>query len=193
MKKILAVLTLSLLFLGTSACNRDSPAVAGPSKTYKLMGQEVSFVTPASPWVEKTQTIPEEDAELGMPADTIVAVTFRRPEKEGLIAVGALGQQKNEKGEYIELDQDKETLNQIANWVIKREGEITNQEYTKVLGVNAFHMTFEVGKDERKEKGEQVHFTKGGRHYSLSILVPSPDYAAEKQHFDHLLASFQTK
>ena len=193
MKNIPLTLFVSLLTFLVFGCQPNSSAVAGPEKSYKLIGKEVSFVTPSGPWQETVDTIREEDAELGMSADTVVAVVFRRPKEEGLISVGALGQQRDSENKLIELENDQETLNQIANWVIKRDGKITEQDYIKVLGVNAFRMTFALGDEKRKEKGQQVHFTKDGTHYALSILVPAKDYAAEIPHFDHLLSSFQEK
>lgn len=190
MKKILFI--LSLFLAATLGCQNQPPASAGPTKEYKLMGDtEISIVTPSAPWVESVQTVGEGEASLGLPADTVLGLTFRRPNKEGLMAVGALGQQRNDKGEFVELENDQETLNQIANWVVKRDGERLKEEYIKVLGVNAFHMVFEVGKEDRREKGEQVHFTKDGKHYTLSILVPAQDYDAEIGQFRNLVSSFQ--
>jgi hypothetical protein len=191
--KFLVLLSICVIFVANFGCQEQAAAVAGPSKSYNLMGEEVSFVTPASPWVETVQTIGDDNAELGMPADTILGITFRRPDKDGLIAVGALGQQKDKDGKFIELENDQETLNQIAGWVDKRDGERVGEEYIKVLGVNAFHMTFEVGPEDRREKGEQVHFTKDGRHYTLSILVPAQDYDAQIGQFRNLVAAFTTK
>ena len=191
MKKILFIF-LSLFLATALGCQNQPPASAGPTKEYKLMGDtKISIVTPSAPWVESVQTVGEEEANLGLPADTVLGVTFRRPGKEGLIAVGALGQQRNEKNEFVELENDQETLNQIANWVVKRDGERLKEEYIKVLGLNAFHMVFEVGKEGRREKGEQVHFTKDGKHYTLSILVPAQDYDAEIGQFRNLVSSFQ--
>jgi len=191
-KKILVLLTIGLFLTLNHGCKSQSTALSGPTKTFNLMGKSVSFVTPSAPWVESVQTIGEEDADLGMPADTVVGITFRVKGKGGLIAVGALGQQKDKDGNFIELENDQETLDQIANWVVKRDGERLNEEYIKVLGVNAFHMTFEVGEADQREKGEQVHFTKDGTHYTLSILVPAQDYDAEVGQFRNLVASFKT-
>ena len=150
-------------------------------------------MTPSAPWEERVQTVGEESAELGQPADRVVGITFKRPEKDGLIAVGAVKQGQNEKEEFIELENDKETLNRIANWVVKRDGEILEQEYIKVLGANAYHMTFKVGADEREERGEQVHFTKDGKHYTMSILVPAQDYDKEIGQFRNLVKDFSIK
>ncbi len=193
MKKFLTIFVLCILVMTTLGCQPQSSAVSGPSVSHDLMGQGISFVAPSDPWVEKVQTIGEGEAELGMPADTVVAITYQKPESEGLIAIAGLGQQKNEAGEFIELENDLETLNQIAHWVDKRDGTRTKEEYIKVLGVNAFHMVFEIGKDKRAEKGEQVHFTKDGKHYTLSILVPAQDYDSEIGHFRNLVTSFTTK
>ena len=139
------------------------------------------------------KTIGAENAELGVPADTVVALTYRRHDKEGLIVVGAVEQKRNEKDEFVELENDQETLDRIANWVVKRDGERTNEEYIKVLGVNAFHMTFVIGEDESQQKGEQVHFTKDGKHFTLSILVPAQDFKSEVGHFRNLVANFTTE
>ena len=192
MKKILTLILISFIILA-SGCDQPTTAISGPTKTYPVVGNSISFETPSSPWVEKVQTVGEEQGDLGdpIPADTVLSVTFRRPDKSGLIAVGVLGQQKNEDGKYLELENDQETLNQIALWVEKRDGKRLSEEYIKVLGVNAFHMVFEVGTGDSKEKGEQVHFTKEGKHYSLSMLVPAQDYDAEIGHFRNLVSSFK--
>jgi hypothetical protein len=191
-KKILTLILISFILVA-SGCQQNTAATSGPTKTYKVVDNDISFVTPSSPWVEKVQTVGEDKGELGdpVPADTVLGVTFRRPEKDGLIAVGVLGQQKNKDGEFIELENDQETLNQIALWVEKRDGKRLEEEYIKVLGVNAFHLVFEVGSGDSKEKGEQVHFTKDGKHYSLSILMPAKDYDAEIGHFRNLVSSFK--
>ena len=193
MKKILVILTICLLSSLNLGCQNSSSGVAGPTKTYDLQGEQVSFVTPSAPWEERVQTVGEESAELGQPADRVVGITFKRPEKEGLIAVGAVKQGQNEKEEFVELENDKETVNRIANWVIKRDGEILEQEYIKVLGINAYHMTFKVGADEREERGEQVHFTRDGKHYTMSILVPAQDYDKEIGQFRNLVKDFDIK
>jgi hypothetical protein len=191
-KKILALILISFIAI-TSGCQQNSTATSGPTKTYKVVDNDISFVTPSSPWVEKVQTVGEEKGELGdpIPADTVLGITFRRPDKEGLIAVGVLGQQRDDKGELLELENDQATLNQIAMWVEKRDGKRLNEEYIKVLGVNAFHMVFEYGQDGNKQKGEQVHFTKEGKHYILSMLVPAGEYDAEVGHFRDLVSSFK--
>lgn len=191
MKKILFILIVCLF--STLGCENQASSVSGPTKTYDLQGREVSFVSPAEPWKAHVQTVGEDNATMGLPADRVVGITFRRPEKDGLIAVGALDQQKNDKDQFIELENDQETLNQIANWVIKRDGEILENEYIKVLGVNAYHMTFKVGKDAREKKGEQIHFTKDGKHYTMSILVPAADYDKEVGQFRNLVKDFNIK
>lgn len=192
MKKILTLIVISFIVLGVG-CNSTPSATSGPTKTYKVVDGSLSFATPSSPWVEKVQSIGEVQGELGdpIPAETVLGITFRRPDQEGIISVGVLGQQKNEKGEFVELENDQEMLNHIAMSVEKREGKRLKEEYIKVLGVNAFHMVFEVGEDERKQKGEQVHFTKDGKHYTLAMLVPAQDYDAEVGHFRNLVSSFK--
>ncbi len=189
---------MSVFSVLTLGCQGGTPGTTGGqgegggAKTYDLLGQrEVSFVAPGAPWVEKVQTVGEEEAELGMSADTVVGVTFRKGDTDGLIAVAALGQQKDESGKFIELENDQETLNQIAMWVVKREGKISEQEYVQVDGVNAFRMVFEIENGENKEKGEQVHFTKDGFHYTLSILVPTSEFGGEVKNFRNLVESFK--
>lgn len=155
------------------------------------MGQKtVTFTSPGEPWDESVTTIGEENAELGLPADTPAGVTYRRPDKEGHIIVGALAQKKDDEGNLIELENDQETLNRIALWIEKRDGERLTEEYIKVLGVNAFRMVFEFGDEKNRQKGEQVHFTKDGLHYTLSILVPTQDYNSQIGHFRTLVESF---
>jgi hypothetical protein len=162
-------------------------------ETFELRGTEAVFAPPPAPWVANPIKVGEDDGELGLPADTVTAITFRRPESEGFITVAALDQARDSEGNLIELENDQETLNTIARWVEKRNGERTEEEYIKVLGVNAFHMKFNVLENENKLKGEQVHFTKGGQHYTLSILVPAQDYDAEVGHFRDLVSSFNLK
>lgn len=193
MKKILLILTVCLVSVAGLGCQGNSSSIAGPTKIYDLQGVQVSFVAPAEPWEERVQTVGEGEMTMGEPADRVVGITFKRPEKEGLIAVGALEQQKDDKGGYIELENDKDTLNQIANWVYKREGEMIKQEYIKVLGVNAFHMVFKFGEDAREQMGEQVHFTKDGKHYTMSILVPGEDFDKEIDQFRNLVKDFTIK
>lgn len=189
MKKILSILLL-LFITVTSGCQDQKPVTSGPEKSYDLMGKTVTFVTPASPWVEQQQEIGPEEAELHMPEGTVVGITFHHPDNGGLIAVGAVGQNVADDGEFIEIENDQETLNQIAMWVEKRDGTRLKEDYIKVLGVNAFHMVFEVGKGERKEKGEQVHFTLDGHHYTMSMLVPLKEYSVHIDHFRNLVSSF---
>ena len=197
MKKILVLVMICLLPLTLSGCDKgkgDAPSSEGQTKTYNLLGQrEVSFTAPGDPWVEKVQTVGEEDADLGRPADTVVSVTFRKGETDGLIAVGALGQQKDEKGKYIELENDQKTLNQIAMWVVKRDGKITEQEYKEVAGTNAYHMVFTVKNGENEEKGEQYHFTKDGFEYTLSILLPADEFNSQVGQFHRLVETFTVK
>lgn len=193
-KKILSF-TLILFTIVLAGCNPRPSAISGPTKSYKVPNGEISFSTPSAPWAEKVITLGEELGTLGapIPAETALGVTFKRPEKEGLISVGVLGQQKDDKGNLVDLENDQETLNQIALWVEKRDGERLKEEYIQVLGVNAFHMIFEVGDEQHREKGEQVHFTKDGTHYALSIVVPKSDYDAEVGHFRNLVSSFKVE
>lgn len=199
MKKILVLVMICLLPVTLSGCGKGKPqdgaaSSEGQTKTYNLLGQrEVSFTAPGDPWVEKVQTVGEEDADLGRPADTVVSVTFRKGETDGLIAVGALGQQKDEKGKYIELENDQKTLNQIAMWVVKRDGKITEQEYKEVAGTNAYHMVFTIKNGENEEKGEQYHFTKDGFEYTLSILLPLDEFDSQVGQFHRLVETFSVK
>lgn len=198
MKKILVLLIVCLVSAYSLGCNEGKNPASGPTKSYDLVGNQVSFVIPPDPWTENVQTVGEENAELGLPADRVVAVTFRHPEKDGLMAVGTVDQGLTEDGQLLELENDQATLDRIAMWVVKRDGEILNGpdkkgEYIKVLGVNAFHMVFELGEPDDRKKGEQVHFTKDGKHYTLSMLVPKKDYDKEAGHFRNLLSSFSLK
>ncbi|MCA9775799.1 MAG: hypothetical protein KC800_03750 [Candidatus Eremiobacteraeota bacterium] len=192
MKKILTLILISFIVLG-AGCQNSPSAISGPTKTYKVVDGSLSFTTPSAPWEEKVQSLGEVQGELGnpIPAETVLGVTFRRPDKDGMISVGVLGQEKDKDGKVIDLENDQEMLNHIAMSVEKREGKRLKEEWTQVLGVNAFHMVFEVGEDERKQKGEQVHFTKDGKHYTLAILVPAQDYDAEIGHFRNLVSSFK--
>lgn len=199
MKKILVLMLFSFVSLASVGCqgggggSSSSGGQNGQAKSYNILGQRnVSFTVPGAPWVEKVQTVGEKDADLGMSADTVVGVTFRKGEADGLIAVGALGQQKDKSGKFVDLENDQETLNQIAMWVVKREGAISEQEYVQVDGVNAFRMVFEIKNGETQEKGEQIHFTKEGLHYTLSILVPANEFSSEVGQFRNLVNSFKT-
>lgn len=97
------------------------------------------------------------------------------------------------KGALVELENDQETLDMLARWVIKRDGEITHQEYIPVGGANAFHMVFEMGKPSERMKGEQVHFTKNGTHYSISMLAPQKDYSSDLPYFRSIVSSFKVE
>lgn len=97
------------------------------------------------------------------------------------------------KGALVELENDQETLDMLARWVIKRDGQITHQEYIPVGGANAFHMVFEMGKPAERMKGEQVHFTRDGTHYSISMLAPLKDYSSDLPYFRSIVSSFKVE
>lgn len=205
-KNFLAIILLAVVLIAAPAC-QNAPA-PGESKTFPLLDKQISLVAPPAPWEERVQKVGEGQADLGFDADTVVGVTYTLPGQKGLIAIGAISQTRELKtdkngdpitdkdgkpqlGNFIELSDDQETLNQIAMWVEKRDGERLKEEWITVLGTQAFHMIFEVGDGARKEKGEQVHFTKDGNHYTLSILVPSDSYDTEVTHFRRLVESFK--
>ncbi len=205
-KNFLAIFLLALVLVSAPAC-QNAPA-PGESKSFPLLDKQISMVAPPTPWVERVQRVGEGQADLGFEADTVVGVTYSLPEQKGLIAIGAINQTRelktNEKGDpltdkdgnpqfgdFIELSDDQETLNQIAMWVEKRDGERLKEEWITVLGTQAFHMVFEVSDGPKKQKGEQVHFTKDGNHYTLSILVPSEAYDSEVTHFRRMVESFK--
>ena len=199
-KKILtSLLAVAVLTLG--GC-QGSGAGTGAAKTYKLEGGTVSFVAPPAPWKEDASHDGEGD--LGEPKGALVAVGFRQPEHEGFLSVGTMTQRRElvkdpktkidePKGDLVELENDQETLDMLARWVIKRDGEITHQEYIPVGGANAYHMVFEMGKPDKRMKGEQVHFTKGGTHYSISMLAPAKEYSADLPHFQAMVSSFKVE
>lgn len=191
MKKILFILTCFILAGASLGCQSSHSDVAGTEKVYDLAGGKVSFLAPPESWVESLQQVSAEGAELGMPEGSLAAVTFRRKDSTGFISVGAFGQKKDKAGKLVELENDQEMLDQIAMRVIKRDGEILEQEYRKVLGVNAFYMEFELKQGADPQKGAQVHFTKDGTYYALSLLVPSTDYSSSVGHFEALVESFK--
>ena len=194
MKKILVLLMTSLVMCSLTGCGGKTATAAGPSKSYDLMGQrEVTFVTPGEPWVEELRTLGQEDAELGMPADTVLGVAFRTPDDKGLISVNMHEQRKDDTGKPVELEDDQETLDIIAMRVEKRDGTRLDQAYIQVLGKNAFRMVFEIPEEDGKVKGEQVHFTLDGKYYSFSFLVPAEKYSSEQGHFRRLVESFTVK
>ncbi len=199
MKKILLLLSTLLVLSG---CNPGGGGASGDSKTYDIEGYKVAFVAPPSPWAEKDLI-----EELPAPTDgsmrdikRTAGVSFQKPESTGFFSVGTMPQNakvetdkngKEIKRELIELENDQDTLDVLAYWVVKRDGEITKQEYIPVAGTNAFHMEFELGKPEQRMKGQQVHFTKDGTHWTLSMLMPSKDYSSEVKHFQSMVSSFK--
>lgn len=166
----------------------SSPA-SGDTQTFELNGKKVSFIVPPAPWESQLQAAGENGGE--MTDGKNIAVTFHRPEKPGFISLAMIEQARDDKGQLIELENDQATLDMIANWVEKRDGTRIKEEYIPVLGGNAFHLIFEVGKPEERQKGEQVHFTKGGFQYSLSLLVPAQEYNAELSHFQNMVSSLK--
>lgn len=117
-------------------------------------------------------------------------IAFQKPDYKGFFAVGTMAQ-RDDKGKLVELESDQETLDVIAMWVEKRDGERLKQEWIPLAGTNAFHMIFEVGPPEERLKGEQVHFTNKGVHYTLSMLMPVKDYSSEVGHFQRIISSFK--
>lgn len=199
MKKILLLLTA---FLVLSGCNGGGAGGSGASKTFDIEGQKVSFVAPPSPWAEKDlveELPPPTDGSMRDKQRT-AGVSFQKPESTGFFSVGTMEQNakvetdkngKEIKRELIELENDQDTLDVLAYWVVKRDGEISKQEYIPVAGTNAFHMEFELGKPEQRMKGQQVHFTKDGTHWTISMLMPAKDYSAEVKHFQAMISSFK--
>lgn len=202
MKKILLSLVATLLVTSLSGCNPSTSSTGhGPGKQYELEGGKVTFVPPPSPWKEQLGT---ESAEIESGAmsdkETNIGVSFHKPDSEGFFAVGSMEQNakvetdangKETGRSLIELENDQDTLNIIAFWVLKRDGKILKQEYIPLAGANAFRMEFELDKPEEKMKGQQVHFTKDGTHWTLSMLMPAKDYSAEVKHFQTMVSSFQ--
>ena len=142
----------------------------------------------------------EADAQPGAPDGETIGVSFHKPESKGFFAVGSMAQNakvetdktgKEISRKLIELENDQDTLDVIAYWVIKRDGKIIKRDYIPIAGANAFWMEFELGKPEERMKGQQVHFTKNGTHWTLSMLMPSKDYSAEVKHFQTMISSFQ--
>jgi hypothetical protein len=179
---------------------------SGTSKTYELDGRKISFQIPPAPWVEKVleeEPPPEGDGRMtDKPTPTPVGVAFARETGKGSFSVGLMDQNvdvkydpKNPKKVLsrtpVELENDQVTLDWIAMWVEKRDGKRLKQEYIKVAGVNAFHMVFEIGRPEERMKGEQVHFTKNGTHYILSMVMPVADYDSQVGYFQNMVSSFQ--
>lgn len=200
MKKILTSLLIVATLTLVGCQGGPSGVGSGATKTYKLEGGAVTFTVPPSPWKEELSY--DGEGEPGADKGATVGVSFRRPENTGFLSVGTMKQRrelvKNPKsgieeptGALVQLENDQETLDMLARWVIKRDGRITHQEYVPVGGANAFHMVFEMGKEPEKMKGEQVHFTKDGTHYSISMLAPIKEYSSELPHFQAIISSFK--
>jgi hypothetical protein len=176
--------------LALSGCGRptDGPGV---SKSYDLNGNKVSFVAPPPPWEEKKQVEPpqHDDGKLS-DKELTTGVAFQKPDYSGFFSVGTMAQ-REEGGKPVALEADQETLDVIAMWVEKREGNRLKQEWIPLAGTNAFHMVFEIGGADNRQKGEQVHFTRDGVHYTMSMLMPAKDYNAEVGHFQTMISSFK--
>lgn len=195
-KKILLVLC-ALLAVG---CNSTSGAT-GATKTYDLEGNKVSFIVPPAPWEEKKEVQqPQHDDGAMTDKEETVGVAFLKENFDGYFFIGVMPQHEDvktdEKGKEIsrtpvELENDQDTLDIIAMRVEKRDGERLKQEWIPLAGTNAFHMIFEVGPESNRQKGEQVHFTKNGWHYSLSMVMPVKDYDAEVGHFQAIVSSLK--
>jgi hypothetical protein len=201
-KKILLSIIATLLTVALPGCGAGGTTSdgTGPSKTYNLEGGTVTFTTPAAPWVEKKGMSGEADAQPGAPDGETVGVSFHKPESQGFFAVGTMAQnakvEKDASGKeigrkLIDLENDQDTLDVIAYWVIKRDGKILNQDYIPFAGGNAYWMEFELGKPEERMKGQQVHLTKDGTHYTLSMMMPSKDYDTELKQFQTMISSFK--
>lgn len=198
-KKLLFVFLATLLLSGCPG-GLSGSGTNGPTKTYALEGGKATFTTPPSPWEEKLGVTGENDSTLGAEKGEAVGVSFHRPEAEGFFAVGTMEQnnqpQVDAKGkttgrQYIELENDQETLDMIAFWVVKRDGKILKQDYIPIAGTKAFWMEFELGKPDSRMKGQQAHFTRDGTHWTLSMLIPVKEYDAEVKHFRSMISSFQ--
>lgn len=193
-----------MLLVSVAGCGRGAPA--GVEKTYDLDGRKVSFVAPPVPW--KEVLIPEEVdlrdgsmKEEGKPQS--IGVSFAREDQnlKGSFSVAVMDQnfdlavdpktRKVTRSEFIELENDQETLDYLAMWIDKRDGKRLTQEYIKVAGVNAFHMVFELGPEADRMKGEQVHFTKDGSQYSISMIVPIKEYSANLKTYQDMVSSFK--
>lgn len=200
-KKILTSLLAAAVITFAGCDGATGVGGSGASKTYKLEGGTVSFSAPPSPWKEELSY--DGLAQPGAEKGAVVGVSFRKPEHEGFFSVGTMKQNKklvkNAKGvdlptgDLIELENDQETLDMLATWVIKRDGEITQQEYIPVGGANAYHMVFEMGKPPARMKGEQVHFTREGTHYSISMIAPIKEYSADVGYFQSMVSSFKVE
>ena len=195
-KKIL--LLISVVFV---LCGCGGGAAGGTARTYELEGNKVSFTAPPAPWLEKTEVHqPQHDD--GVISDKVITtgVAFLKDKYDGYFFVGAMPQNKDVKTDSkgkvlsetpIDLEKDQDTLDVLAMRVDKRNGKRLKQEWIPIAGTNAFHMVFEVGPDNERQKGEQVHFTKGGVHYTLSMLMPIKDYDAEVGHYQQMVSSFK--
>ncbi len=201
-KKILTSLLAAAVLTFAGCQGATGVNGSGATKTYKLEGGTVSFSSPPSPWKEELSH--DGEKQLGAEKGAVVGVSFRKPEHEGFFSVGTMRQNRklvtNPKtkieeptGDLIELENDQETLDMLARWVIKRDGEISHQEYIPVGGANAYHMVFELGKPTERMKGEQVHFTKNGTHYSISMLAPAKEYSSAVGFFQSMISSFKVE
>ena len=203
-----AIIFVGIVALLASACG---PQVQSqPKELFTIDGVKVEFSPPPAEWKRTLQRVGEEGKDLGRPADTIISVRFDHPGGTGHLAVAHLEQnrkiakpevrdedgkvtQKLVFGDYIKIEDDQDTLNKIAEQVIKRDGEILEQKYVDVEGEKAFQMEYRFGTGESVEHGIQLHFTKNKRHFTVALNVPDKEFKAARPHFDNLVQSFRLK
>lgn len=153
----------------------------------------MEFAPPPAEWERKFQTVTSSEADLGLPEGTVLSLTFQHPDGKGFLAVSSVEAATDENGKTIPLENDQDTLNKIAMWVVKREGEISNQKYVKVDGENAYRMEFSFGQDETAERGVQLHFTKGSRHYTIALTMPASKFDQALPVFNKVAETFKVK
>ncbi len=163
----------------------------GPAETVSLRLQEVEFSPPPAEWERVVREVKPEEGDPGLPAGTVIAVIYNHPDGKGHIAVTGQIQATDKEGNLIELEDDQDTLNQIAMAVVKRDGEIEEQEYVKVDGKNAYRMEFSYGEGEFKQRGVEVHFTKSERHFALAMHLPESKFAEAEPIFNQLVETFK--
>ncbi len=189
-----------------------------PKETFTIDGYKVEFSPPPPDWKKHLQRRglddTNEEGEFG--ADRILAIRFDHPSGKGHLAVTHVRQNKkiaepqvlDEKtgevkkeavlGDYIEIEDDKMTLNQIAAQVVKRDGEIITKgghpgEYITVDGDQAFRMEYTYGKGDLLHHGVQVHMTKMERHFTIALDVPESEFAEAGPVFNLVVESFRVK
>lgn len=183
-----AIFFISLLLVGC-----QGGAGNAPPETFSLRGQKVEFAPPPAEWKRNFQKVTAKDAELGLPEGTVLGLTFEHPEGKGFLVVSSVEAATDQAGKPIPLQSDQDTLNKIAMWVVKREGEIRDQKYIKVDGQEAYRMEFAFGQNETAEKGVQIHFTKGSRHYTIALTMPASKFDAALPVFNKVAETFQVK